>query len=230
MIQTHFTSALRSHSLRLVEFGQIDPENYMVLHRHFVNLLMCYLLHYFASSPDILRAVKQLFRNRVNPFLEGRLRIRPWIDRVAEKEREIEASALAYNRKHKGFLLLVKFMFVWLMDPRAKTVLVGRIWCLLEKFYGIKMKARNILLFLKVVERHHDPIECAANYLEKFGSFKHPQFARRARSVFAMAVRVEEFFRVLALFVFEKIAMSSKKRVKNDKSVFCSFIRKIKVQ
>lgn len=202
----------------------------MLIFRNFVNLLVSYLTHYFGESPQPLESMKKLFLKRLDPLLHKKLTIRPWIENIHKKESSLLREAVTFNKAHPGMLLLVKFMFVRLADWRRGTLPVGRIWSLLTDCCEFEVKLSNLLLFFKVVERFHNPVDSASNYLRKFASTEHKQFLTRAKSVVHMSVRVSEFFLILFLFISEKLRDSQKRRKMAVDYSFYFLVEKMKVK
>jgi hypothetical protein len=190
---------------------------------------MYYLFYYFSGSEDSLVAIKQLFSKRIIPYLNKKLTIKPWIERVSQKEQKLRSTGVAFNKENPEFLLLVKFIFLQMWDTNKKVLLVENVWFVLSRLCEFSSKQGNIRLFLKVVERFHDPVDSASNYLRKFTSLEHPQFLKRLRALFKVGVDIEEFFLIMFLFIFEKVHSKKSTHNRSTEYVFSYFINKLKV-
>ena len=216
--------------MKMVQFNLFNPKHYMVLYRNFINLSLSYLFHYFEESASPLTSIRQLFAKRVDPYVQKKLTIRPWISSVRQKEAKLRKGFLSFNEQNPEFLLLVKFLFLKMWDRNKKLLLVGNIWFLLSKFCEFSEKQSNIKLFLKVVERYHDPVDSASNYVKKFSKLDHPQVMKRVSSIFSVGVDVEEFMMIVFLFIFEKNNSKKNSHYRSLDYIFTYFVNKMKVR
>ena len=215
--------------MRIVIPGKLNCSDYIMTYRNFINVVISYLLHYFVNDSNPLQSIKKLFNNRVSPFIKKKLIIKPWINCIMQKQIELEKESITYNKSNPGFLLLMKYIFSKSLKPNTIQASIQNIWIILTKICDFKNKLSNVILFFRVIERFHDPVDSASNYIRKFNSMKHPQFLRRAKSMVNMMVHIEEFFLIIFLFITEKIRIKSTKHKKIEKYSFSLFINKIKV-
>jgi hypothetical protein len=152
---------LTNNSMRIITPGKLDSTSYMVTYRNFVNLFICYLLHYFVNQKNPLQKIKKLFQSRVNPFVNKKLIIKPWIVNISHKQMDLHDESISFNKTNPGFLLLIKYLFSKFMKLQLKEISVKDIWILLNQICGFKSKISNIILFFRVVERFHDPVDSA---------------------------------------------------------------------
>jgi hypothetical protein len=178
---------------------------------------------------DPLESIKKLFLKRLDPLIDKDLLIKPWIKNLSQKENSLENESISFNKNNPEFLLLVKFLFVNFKTRNRQEILVEKIWLILTLLCEFQVKLSNISLFFKIVERYHNPVDSASNYLRKFTSSKNVQFLKRAKSIMKMGVDIKEFFLIIFLFIYENFKDKSKPHKSLIEDSFMLFIERIRV-
>ena len=202
---------ISNNPLRMLQSPSFYTSSCLILYRNFVNLFTSFVLQFVDNCPQMsklrdsspLSRLKKIFETRIIPFSLQKLEIKPWIEKQEQIEKKILSTLLKYNQENPGFLLLLKHVYNSLSNELSKKVNIKNCWQFLKCLLNVENDLKLISLFFKVVERYHDPVDTASNYLKRSKDLKHPLFMEKAKQILCLNISIQEF--ILVIFLFMRI-------------------------
>ena len=218
--------------LQSIFFGKdFKSGDCLILFRNFVNLLTSYLFRFISlkvdlsrnavisplfqsdssrpgdngqsPAPDPLNALRTIFKRRICPFAQKKLKIKGWIPLPHRTENILIKVLFEYNKASPGFILILKKVFDHLSVPgRGRGVLAGELWRLLVGLRKLKQTDEEKKRFFQILERHFDPMDTVSNYVLRIGKFDSPVFRAKAKLCMNMDLDFQEFVLCLSFYYF----------------------------